>query len=247
MRRPVNFVELWLVANKRRRIQKGNEMLIEMRRYAIIPGQMEDMHTRMRDTLLPMFAQHGVPSPFAIWQSVPPKDTSILTWLLSWESFEQRAAVWAHFIPLFAQVRLAQGSEEFVSRADLTLINPWPDHDLAFPAEDTACEMAWHVQPCVGKGAAFRAACCARDFALFKEAGAVAIRGNEFLFGPLPKALLIVSWANATRRRAGMAKLAAQPMPADMADALGTSGNVLDSGLTESLDRAHYLSSWRHW
>ena len=37
--------------------------------------------------------------------------SSMLTWMLNWDDYDQRLAAWARFKPLFGKVRLAQGGD----------------------------------------------------------------------------------------------------------------------------------------
>lgn len=204
------------------------------------------MHDRMRHMLLPMFADHGIPMPIAMWED---RDGgSILTWMIEWPSFDARQALWANFYPHFYAARaieLATG-EEFVTRTDLTLVAPWTDRPFAFPDLPDACESAWHPMPLIGQGAAFRQALNGADGVLFTEAGAIAVNVCDLLFGPLPMAMVVLSWPDAATRRAGMARLRAVPAPPDLATSLGLAdGALTDSGLWEAFDRMAYLPTWQ--
>jgi hypothetical protein len=219
-------------------------VIIERRRYSIIPGRMGQMHARMRDMLLPLFRTHGVPSPIAIWEDV--QGTSIMTWLIEWPSFDIRQTTWAAFYPIFYAERAKQDIEEFVTRTDLTLIAPWTDRRFLFSAGPGACESAWHPKPLIGHGAAFRAALAGEDAGIFVNAGASRINVCDLVFGPLPQAMVILSWPNADARRTGMARLAEQPAPSALARGIGLSnGSLVKHGLWENFDRVAYLETWR--
>jgi hypothetical protein len=219
-------------------------LIIERRRYSIARGQMDRMHDRMQRMLLPMFAQHGIPLPIAIWED---RDgASILTWMIEWPSFDARQALWANFYPHFYAARALEPSEEFVTRTDLTLIAPWTDRPFAFPDLPDACESAWHPQPLIGHGVAFRAAMSGEEAGIFAEAGALTVTISDIVFGPLPMAMVILSWPDTATRREGMARLQAAPAPPKLATALGLAhGALTDAGLWESFDRLAYLPSWR--
>jgi len=219
-------------------------LIVERRRYSIARGQMDRMHHRMQQMLLPMFAQHGIPLPIAIWED---RDgSSLLTWLIEWPSFDARQALWANFYPHFYAARALETGEEFVTRTDLTLVAPWPDRAFAFPAAQDACESAWHPQLPIGQGAAFRQALSGAATDIFADAGAIGVNVCDLVFGPLPAAMIIVSWPDANVRREGMVRLAAMPVPSSLAAALGHSEGALTScGLWEEFDRMDYLPSWR--
>lgn len=219
-------------------------MLIEMRRYSVEQGRMDDMHARMSGLLFPLFAEHGVPRPFAIWED---RDgASMLTWLIAWEGFEARQAAWADVAPAFAAQRAKQSGGEFVTRTTLTLIAPWAGHGFNLTDTDGgACETAWHVQLRIGSGAAFMAACEAGAFDRFRAAGATRVTAANLMFGALPQAVILLGWPDIETRLTGEAELRAQVMPAPIAQALvGDGARYGSRGEWESLDRVPYLELW---
>ncbi len=198
----------------------------------------------MQQMLLPMFEQHGIPLPIAIWED---RDGgSILTWMIEWPSFDARQALWANFYPHFYAAHALEKGEEFVTRTDLTLIAPWSEDSFVFPDAPGACESAWHPQPMIGHGAAFRQAMCGPEADIFASVGAIAVIASDLMFGPLPMSMLILSWPDAETRREGIARLKTLPAPQGLAASLGLGqGTLTDSGLWEEFDRMSYLPSWR--
>lgn len=214
-------------------------MLTELRRYSIEPGHMDAMHVRMHDMLLPMFREHGIPTPRAIWENRD--ETSTLTWMVDWPSFEQRLAAWTSFAPLFAAARQAEGTPEIVTRTTLTMIATWPGHVPGFAA-DGGCEALWLVQPRIGFGAAFMGMCDGEIFQRFRDAGVSAVSASNLLFGALPMAAVFLSWADEATRAAGYDAIRQTAMPAALADGLlGDGARFGDRGSWERLDRAPYL------
>ncbi|MGE4430330.1 MAG: NIPSNAP family protein [Sphingobium sp.] len=222
-------------------------MLTELRRYHILPGQMDAMHARMEHMLLPMFRDHGIPAPAMMWENR--EETSIFSWLVEWPDFDRRQAGWASIAPSFAEARRAEGTPEFVTRTDLTLIAPWPGHALRFDdgaARAGDCETAWHIQPKIGFGASFMNLCEEGLFALFREMGASSVKAASHVFGPLPKATLFIGWPDRNIRAEGMRQLAGHIMPDALAQALlGDGPSLGNRGLWEPLDRAPYLPGRR--
>ena len=216
-------------------------MILELRRYAVRPGRMPDMHARMRDMLLPMFAANGVPRPIAIWAGDSDWGGAVMSWIVPWESFEVRAATWATFQPLFYAARAAQGGDEFVSRTDLTLIQPWVAAPFGVPDDvperNGACESLWHVQPRIPLGATFLEQSLAAGFPAIRAAGATGISASNLLFGSLPYVAVIVSWPDPATREAGMARLSG-------ALAGHYAPEVIETARWETLDRVDYLTSW---
>ena len=219
-------------------------MLIEMRRYSILPGRMDAMHERMSRLLIPLFEEHGMPRPFAIWEDR--NGSSILTWLIGWPSFDERQAAWARVVPAFAAARAKQQGEEFVTRTALTLIAPFPGHVFELDkAPSRACETAWHVQPRIGRGAAFAAACESSIFPRLRELGGVAITACNYLFGALPQVAIFVTWPDAETRQVAEEAVRAEEAPGEVSKALlGAGTSFGSSGDWESLDRATYLVEW---
>jgi hypothetical protein len=219
-------------------------MIIERRRYHIERGRMDEMHGRMRDMLLPLFAVHNIPRPIAIWED--PEGSSVLTWFIEWPSFEDRQSRWAAFYPFFYAERAKQNIKEFVTRTDLTLIAPWPGQSFEFPASSESCESCWHPEPPIGQGAAFRAAMSDVGAKFFVDAGVSAVCASDLIFGPLPKGMIVLSWPDPKTRDRGVEQLKALPAPNDLARSVGlTGGSIFDHGLWEQFDRALYLDSWK--
>ncbi len=217
-------------------------MLIEMRRYAVLPGQMDQMHARMSGMLLPLFRMHGIPRPLCIWENR--QTTSVMTWMVEWPSFEVRQEAWARFAPIFIAARHAEATPEFVTRTTLTVIAPWPHASFGFDGDVACCESAWHVQPRIGFGAAFMAACQDGASRIFRDAGALGMNGCNLLFGALPQAFVSLRWPDAATRTTGMAVLSQQELDPRLQEALtGEGTDFTDRGTWELLDRAPYLHS----
>jgi hypothetical protein len=210
-------------------------MIIELRRYSVQAGHIQSMHVRMRDVLLPLFSEHGVPSPLAIWETDDPA-AALMTWMLRWPNLEVRNATWASFRPIWEVAKKSRGGDEFVTRTDLTLIDPWPGHSLAFPSAADSCESAWLIQPRVGYGSAFRTACTDMRFPAFRQLGAVSVVPCDFMFGPLPQSFIVVSWPDVKIRERGMARI--------QADAHEGDTDLMTPGAWIPLTRASYLTTW---
>lgn len=214
-------------------------MLTELRRYSIEPGHMAAMHRRMTDVLIPLFDELGIPRPRSIWESVG--DEPVFSWLVDWPDYEARAAGWARIAPLFAAARKAEGTPEFVTRTNLTLIAPWPGHQFGF-APVARCETAWHVQAKIGYGVPFLEACEADVFSRFRDSGARVVNAANLVFGALPQAVILLSWPDAATRSSAMRDISGQPMPGDIRDALlGEGATFGERGQWEALDRAPYI------
>lgn len=70
----------------------------ELRTYTVMPGRLEDLHTRFRDHTLRIFAKHGMTN-FAYWRPVAdqPTMTDKMVYLLAFPDQAARNAAWAAF------------------------------------------------------------------------------------------------------------------------------------------------------
>jgi len=204
---------------------------------------MDRMHARMRDVLLPLFRQHGVPEPFAIWSTDQP-EACVMTWMLKWPGLSERNATWAGFRPVWESAKKARGGQEFVTRTDLTLVDAWADATLAFPAGANVCESSWVVQPKVGLGAAFRAASLAGRCRAFIGRGALNVAASDFMFGPLPQSLVILSWADDSSRDLGVSILQESLGDGIAGEDLELRSTLATPGIWLPLTRASYLPTW---
>ncbi|WP_152664017.1 hypothetical protein [Sphingomonas sp. SRS2] len=190
----------------------------------------------MRDTLLPMFEQLNVPRPQIIWSSCD----DVFSWILAWESYEQRQAGWSRVYPAWHKIKMSLGDQEFVTQTELTLIQPWLQMPSFQRVKQGSCETAWHVRPHISHVGRFREACLETVFAGFQKAGATSVAGFDMLFGPLPQMLILVSWPDPQLRQAASALSAPH-----IERCRGASGDLtapaLVSERSEFLDRAGYL------
>ncbi len=70
----------------------------ELRTYTVMPGRLEDLHTRFRDHTLRIFAKHGMTN-FLFWRPVAdqPAMTDKMVYLLAFPSQEARNESWKAF------------------------------------------------------------------------------------------------------------------------------------------------------
>lgn len=72
------------------------DVIIELRVYEIAPGQMEEMHRRFRDHILPLFEKHGF-APIFIGVPEIGYSSNELIYALSFESLGAREEAWKAF------------------------------------------------------------------------------------------------------------------------------------------------------
>ena len=70
----------------------------ELRTYTVMPGRLEDLHTRFRDHTLRIFAKHGMTN-FLYWRPVAdqPAMTDKMVYMLAFPNQEARNASWKAF------------------------------------------------------------------------------------------------------------------------------------------------------
>jgi hypothetical protein len=196
----------------------------------------------MREVLLPLFAANGVPSPLAVWTPAADAIDPVMSWMLAWPSYDARRAGWAALYPQWETAKRARGGDEFVTRTTLTLVDPLSNFPLHFPAGEEACESAWLVHPSVGYGTDWSVYCEKTLAPAARRVGAAALSACTMQFGPLPEALLFISWPDAATRDAGtkeLAPLLAFPLTPDGGRIIPGEGEVT------MLERAGYLPTWQ--
>lgn len=68
-------------------------LLIEYRRYDVMPGRIADLHRRFEEDALPAFRRHGI-RPVGFWESVAGRGHQ-LHYLLEWSSFDECSERWS--------------------------------------------------------------------------------------------------------------------------------------------------------
>jgi hypothetical protein len=71
-------------------------MIIEMRIYHCLPGRLPALHARFTDVTLGFFQKHGL-KPVGFWTTLIGPSNHALTYLLQWESLEERERKWNAF------------------------------------------------------------------------------------------------------------------------------------------------------
>jgi hypothetical protein len=74
------------------------DRLFELRTYTVMPGRLEDLHSRFRDHTLGIFAKHGMTN-MLYWRPVAdqPSMTDKMVYLLAFPSQAARTAAWTAF------------------------------------------------------------------------------------------------------------------------------------------------------
>jgi hypothetical protein len=71
-------------------------MIHEFRVYQSVPGQLGKLIARFRDHTVPIWATHGI-RPVGFWTTLIGDSSNELTYILPWESFQDRETKWAAF------------------------------------------------------------------------------------------------------------------------------------------------------
>jgi hypothetical protein len=110
-------------------------MLYELRMYQVAAGRMDDVVTRMRDHMPPLFDKHGFPQPLGQWRAVAGSRLPLYVWLLAWPDSEARAAAFGSLYgdeEWAAVRRRTGGSRPPILNYDVLLMH-------AAPAWEAAC------------------------------------------------------------------------------------------------------------
>lgn len=71
-------------------------MIYEQRVYRAMPGRLPKLLARMESDTLPLWEKHGI-RPVGFFTTLVGDSANDLTYLLAWESFEERDAKWGAF------------------------------------------------------------------------------------------------------------------------------------------------------
>jgi len=105
-------------------------MIYELRRYEAAPGKLQALHDLMAKHALPLFRKHGM-RVVGVWEPVAGEYTNVLTYMLAYESLDQRERQWADFFAdeqWKAALAEARGEEglPLASRQHYTLFRSTP-------------------------------------------------------------------------------------------------------------------------
>lgn len=71
-------------------------MIIETRIYHCLPGRLPALHERFRQTTLGFFQKYGI-RPLGFWTTLVGQSNHTLTYLLEWDSLDERERKWNAF------------------------------------------------------------------------------------------------------------------------------------------------------
>jgi hypothetical protein len=179
-------------------------MIVELRRYSIAIGRMVDMHARMRDILMPLFAAHGMPRPLAIWEAAS-GPTPQMVWMLGWPDVATRFESWRGFYPKWREVRDADLSPEFVQRTEISLLEPYSE-GFGFDESPAAKDELWILRLRLGAGGPLKRVALNKECGALRAAGATGAGDLDYMVGDLPQSALLVSWRDGASRRRGLEK-----------------------------------------
>jgi hypothetical protein len=97
----------------------------ELRLYQCVPGRIPDLHRRMTQDVLPMFAKHGVSLPTAYWTGYGGLRAPLYAYLLEWDSLDRRMMSFRNFYADPDWLRHREESnagEQMVDRIDVFIL-----------------------------------------------------------------------------------------------------------------------------
>ncbi|MEJ0003901.1 MAG: NIPSNAP family protein [Pararobbsia sp.] len=71
-------------------------MIVEMRVYHCVPGQLPRLHQRFTNVTLKMFEKHGI-EPIGFWTTYTGPSNQTLTYMLRWPSLAEQETRWRAF------------------------------------------------------------------------------------------------------------------------------------------------------
>jgi len=215
-------------------------MLQELRFYRLTPGRVADNEARHRDTLPPLLARHGI-SVVGRWNAVDGDGLPLFAYMMAYPDFGARERQWDAFYAdddwWTLRERTNAGSE-IVLGYELHFLKP----NGRWRFVDHGAYRAGDVHELLFLGVVNGKQRAAADFvmdaltpAIERQEGRVMLF-SEFVSGPsLPRAALMIAWADARHREAARVLLDADPQLARARqDELATTGEVASIGATQS-------------
>jgi NIPSNAP len=71
-------------------------MIVELRVYHCVPGQLPLLHQRFTNVSLKLFEKHGI-EPIGFWTSYVSPSNQTLTYMLRWASLTEQETRWGNF------------------------------------------------------------------------------------------------------------------------------------------------------
>ena len=194
----------------------------ELRLYRCEPGRIPDLHTRMGDTVKPLFARHGVVQPLAYWSGVDGPMAPLYAYLLRWEDLDQRMAAFEGFYgdPDWHQQREdSNAGRQMVERIDvyfLSASSAWKQ-DSADSSRAVGGIHELRLQRVLSNQAqAASDALADCDLPFFEAQGGEVLGAFDMRIGPrCPQAVQIIAWESETQRLAAWAAYDADPAIAE--------------------------------
>lgn len=101
-------------------------MIIEMRIYHCLPGRLPALNERFSKTTLDFFKKYGI-KPVGFWTTLIGPSNHALTYLLEWESLEERERKWNAFQAdpeWIAKRNASEAEKSIVERVENIFLSP---------------------------------------------------------------------------------------------------------------------------
>jgi NIPSNAP len=190
-------------------------MIWELRRYAIAPGRIADIHTRFRKHLPPLLAKHGI-CIVGRWTNNTNAEAPEFVYMMAYRDLAERESQWRDFYadPQWPDVRaLSNGATEIIERIDISFLRPQPDwvpslfnvpiggfHELAL------------IQTALGQTPAVHDHIDRFERPLLSRYGGQIVLVADFVTGTdLPKIAILSAWPDCDIWSAARAAIATDP------------------------------------
>jgi hypothetical protein len=110
-------------------------MIWELRRYAIAPGRIADIHTRFRVHLPPLLARHGI-DVVGRWTDNTNAEAPAFVYMMAYRDLAEREGQWHDFYadPEWPDVRArSNGATDMIERIDISFLRPPDDWQPSVP------------------------------------------------------------------------------------------------------------------
>ena len=118
-------------------------MIYEMRRYEATPGKMAALNEVMESLAVPVFEKVGMRLVGA-WTPVAGDYTNALSYMLAWESLNEREEKWQDFFNTPRLARRTRRCRQEARRDRLSGVPHLPRPDLLLPPQVTSYPLSLH-------------------------------------------------------------------------------------------------------
>ena len=189
-------------------------MIWELRQYAIAPGRIADIHSRFREHLPPLLKRHGIEIR-GRWTARTRNEHPGFVYLMAYRDLAEREAQWRDFYadPDWPIIRArSNGATDIVEAIDIAFLRPCVGWQPTAPdAVTSGVHELVLTKVANGQAAAVSVELRALGRQLEQQGGKVLLIADLVTGAGLPKAAMLVAWADDEHCLSTRRAIAAEP------------------------------------